>query len=72
MLDTPLSPTSTPAEIFGAHVSGRGGKKNWNNFLIIFSSISKKLKQTGADLCQAQEKLGLAKPDLPVVVLDLL
>jgi hypothetical protein len=25
----------------------------------------KKKKQTGAELCQAQENLGLAKPDLP-------
>ena len=28
-------------------------------------------KQAGAELCQAQEKLGLAKPDLPVVVFHL-
>ena len=29
-------------------------------------------KQAGAELCQAQEKLGLAKPALPVVVFHLL
>jgi hypothetical protein len=29
---------------------------------------NRKGKQAGAELCQAQEKLGLAKPALPVVV----
>jgi hypothetical protein len=32
---------------------------------------NKKIKKAGAELCQAQEKLGLAKPDLPVVVFHL-
>ena len=30
------------------------------------------IQQAGAELCQAQEKLGLAKTDLPVVVFHLL
>ena len=35
--------------------------------------VSDKLeKQAGAELCQAQEKLGLTKPDLPVVIFYLL
>ena len=36
------------------------------------TSEGKKEKQAGAELCQAQEKLGLTKPDLPVVIFYLL
>ena len=34
--------------------------------------LKKPTEQAGAELCQAQEKLGLAKPALPVVVFHLL
>ena len=40
--------------------------------LISTSIFNNMFKQAGAELCQAQKKLGLAKPDLSVGVLILL
>jgi hypothetical protein len=39
---------------------------------IPFPNENNQYKQAGAELCQAQEKLGLAKADLPVVDFHLL
>ena len=37
----------------------------------LYKIFNQKWKQTGAELCQAQEKLGLAKFDLPSMKLNL-
>jgi hypothetical protein len=40
----------------------------WHNLLCEEEKI---IKQAGADLCQVQEKLGLANPALPVIIFNL-
>ena len=41
-------------------------------YVSVLSNSDIKAKQAGAELCQAQEKMGLTKPDLPVVIFYLL